>query len=103
MQVLFQIKLPAIVKKKEDHYLSSCPILDVHSQGDTEKQALEHLTEALRLFFTSCFERGILEEVMRNCGFEPMKGIAKSVPFPSRYKSIEVPLPFKISPSACHV
>jgi len=103
VQVLIHINLPAIVKKKEDHYLSSCPILDVHSQGDTEKQALDHLKEALRLFFTSCFERGTLDEVMRNCGFKPIGGIAKKVPFPSRYKSIEVPLPFKISPSACHV
>ena len=47
------------------------PPLDVYSQGDTEEAALVNLAEALHLFIESCFERGALEEVLKDCGFRP--------------------------------
>lgn len=98
MQVIFTIQLPAQVKKSGKWYMSSCPVLDVHSQGETEKNALNNLIEALRLFLVSCFERGVLDEVLSDCGFKPVevKGPIKAQPFPKKYKSINVPLPFSL-------
>jgi len=62
-------KLPYAVVKKGKWFISSCPILDVYSQGRTEKKAKENLVEALSLFFSSCFERNVLDEVLKECGF----------------------------------
>ena len=97
MQIVFEARFPAEVKKEEDYYVSCCPVLDVWSQGPTKRKALENLTEAVQLFLISCFERGTLDEVLRDCGFTAYKKIPKPRPFPSRYESIRVPLPFQTS------
>ena len=107
MQVIFTVQLPAQVKKRGKWYISSCPILDVYSQGETEKKALDNLVEALRLFLVSCFERGTMDEVLSDFGFKPVevKGPIKAQPFPKKYKSINVPLPFNLKGrrAHCHV
>jgi predicted RNase H-like HicB family nuclease len=65
----FRIKVPVKIAKRKRWVLASCPILDLHSQGETEKKARENLGEAMRLFFVSCFERGTLDKVLKKCGF----------------------------------
>ena len=52
--VQFSAKLPLKITRKKKWFVASCPILDVHSQGDTEKKARKNLSEALSLFFISC-------------------------------------------------
>jgi len=64
-----QIQLPFDIEKKNDWYISSCDVLDVHSQGKTKDEAKHNLGEALFLFFLSCFERGTIDEVLKDCGF----------------------------------
>ena len=107
MQVVFTVKLPARVKKEHGRFVSSCPILDVWSQGESHEKALQNLKQALQLFFLSCFERGTLTQVLKNCGFKQIGHPVKERPFPKRYESVEVPLPFQIPPKAdpaeCHV
>lgn len=104
MQVTLNFKLPAQVKKKGKYYVSCCPVLDVYSQGETKELALENLAEALRLFLISCFERGVLDEVLRDCGFQPIevKGPVKVRPFPKKYESVNVSLPFNLKGSHAH-
>ncbi len=58
------------VREDEVGCISYCPALDVRSQGDTEQEALDNLSEALRLFILSYFERGRLERVLKDRGFE---------------------------------
>ena len=72
-RVVFEVKLPATVKKKAAHWVSSCPVLDVFSQGSTEEEARKNLEEALRLFLLSCYERGTLEDALKECGFSLAK------------------------------
>jgi len=103
MQVTFTVKLPALVKKEKRGrvYISSCPVLDVYSQGESREKALANLKEALRLFFISCFERGTLPAVLKGSGFQLIeKRGVKAVPFPSKYDSINLPLPFQIPAKA---
>ena len=64
-----EMRLPACTKKEGAWYIASCPPLDVHSQGMSETEALHNLTEALRFFIESCFERGTLEQVLKDSGF----------------------------------
>jgi len=65
MQIGMEFRLPAKVRKKGKWYVSSCPLLDVHSQGHTKEEARQNLIDALVFFLESCFERGTLEEVLR--------------------------------------
>ena len=63
--VQFIAKVPVKITKKRKWFLASCPILDVHSQGETENKARKNLAEALSLFFISCFERGSLDSLLK--------------------------------------
>ena len=53
------------MKKKGKWLISSCNLLDVHSQGHTREQAERNLKDALATFLLSCYERGTLEVVLR--------------------------------------
>ncbi len=88
-------KLPVIIKKENDYFISCCPILDVLSQGDTEKIAKKNLVEAITLFFISCYERGTLDEVLKESGFIATKPTKKSDP--PDYDWIDVPLNFEVN------
>jgi predicted RNase H-like HicB family nuclease len=94
--VQFNFQIPVEIKQKGKWFIANCPVLDVVTQGKTLEQAKHNLGEALSLFLFSCYERGTLDSVMRNCGFSP----AISNKFqdeqhqPQEY--INVPLPFMI-------
>ena len=106
-KVQFSMSIPVTVTKKKKWYLASCPILDIHSQGETEKKARDKLGEAISLFITSCFERGVLDEVFKSCGFKavyspPAHGKQKAV---KKSDYINVPIPFLVnqtSQTECH-
>ena len=70
-RVIFEFQLPYKMKQEGKWYIASCPILDIHSQGTTEAKAKNNLIEALQLFFESCFERGTLDQVLKESGFRP--------------------------------
>lgn len=95
LPVQFNMQLPVKITKKEKWYVSSCPVLDVYSQGDTLENAKKNLIEALSLFLISCFERGTLDAVLQDCGFRPVTSGRLSIRTqPDDY--INVPLPFMI-------
>ncbi|MFH1672180.1 MAG: hypothetical protein ABIF87_01950 [Pseudomonadota bacterium] len=106
-EVRFSAHLPVKIIKRKKWFLASCPILDVHAQGDTEKQAKKNLVEALTLFFVSCFERGTLDAVMKECGFTPAYPPTqyKKKPVVSKGDYIDVPIPFFVDSTKlgqCH-
>ena len=82
--------------REDNLYVSYCPVLDVYSQGYTEEEAVKNLHEALSLFLLNCFERGVLEDVMKQSGFVPAKGTHAA---PEEKCTLEVPLPF-MAPAA---
>lgn len=61
----FRIKVPVKIAKRKRWFLASCPILDLHSQGETQKKGQQNLGEAMRVFFLSCFERGTLDRILK--------------------------------------
>ena len=67
----FQLQLPAIFTREGDWIVGCFPNLDVTSQGRTQQEAEHNLIEAAQLFIESCFERNVLDEVLKNCGFVP--------------------------------
>jgi predicted RNase H-like HicB family nuclease len=90
--ITMTIKLPIKVVKKRRWYVASCPVLDVFSQGETEKEAIDNLSEALSLFLISCLERGTLEQVLRECGFNDVSPEIVNKPTLSKKRYIDIPL-----------
>jgi predicted RNase H-like HicB family nuclease len=43
-------RLTCVIEREGDAYVSSCPELDIASQGDTIEQARRNLIEAVELF-----------------------------------------------------
>lgn len=81
--------LPVKLTKRKKWFLASCPIVDIHSQGTTEREAKKNLIEALSVFFVTCIENGTLDQVMRECGFE----LGEPSRMPSREMDyVDVPL-----------
>lgn len=72
--IAFNLTFHAEVKKEGRWYIAGSPELDVYSQGLSERKALENLTEALRVFVESCFERGVLEKVFKKAGYVVRRG-----------------------------
>jgi predicted RNase H-like HicB family nuclease len=92
-----EFRLPAKIRKKGKWYVSSCPSLDVHSQGHTKEEARRNLINALVFFLESCFERGTLDEVLREAGFSAVTSAsAARVRLPKDSESVTVPLPLMI-------
>jgi predicted RNase H-like HicB family nuclease len=65
----FSIRVALHLKKEGRWVIASAPALDVHSQGRTDEEAINNLSEAIRLFIGSCYERGTLDQVLKDCGF----------------------------------
>ena len=67
----------------------------------TEEEAKKNMIEAIRLFIVSCFEKGTLDAVLKECGFKPIKKIMHT---PKYHKFVTVPIPFNIAThhSVCH-
>lgn len=68
-QINFDITVSFEINHDEVGYVSHCPQLDIFSQGTTEKEAIENLKEAITLFLESCFTRGTLFDVLKECGY----------------------------------
>lgn len=106
-------KLPVEVKKKGKIFVSCCPAFDLWSQGDSKDEAEKNIKEAAGLFIVSCFERGTIDQVLKDCGFHPIhtatgnfvSGSAPLSDTPDQLM-IDVPIPFNVSRSdnytPCH-
>lgn len=68
------MNVPVSVKQEGAWFISRCDPLNLFSQGQTEQQAIENIQEAVELFIESCYERGTLEQVLKDCGFQPAHG-----------------------------
>ena len=92
----FFVKLPIKFTERKDWILASCPIIDVHSQGETKKKAKENLEEAISLFLKSCLERNTLDQVLKQSGFERINHYRE-------HQSVTVPIPTEAVLSECRV
>ena len=93
--VTFRASFPISITKKQKHYVSCCPVLDVWSQGETKEEATENLRDALQLFLIDCYERGTLDKVLKDSGFTAARTPPKKE-MPSSKNRIDIILPFII-------
>lgn len=50
--------------------IAHSPMLDLCGQGEDRETAISSLKEATQLFLVSCHERGTLDAVLKQSGFE---------------------------------
>ena len=105
-QMTFKMNVPIKIIKRKKWFLASCPVLDIHSQGETEGKAKKNLGEALFIFFTTSLEMGTFEEVLKGCGFKPVMTFPKkTVRKTPKQEYLDIALPFVASrknPQRCH-
>jgi predicted RNase H-like HicB family nuclease len=100
------IKLPIKIIKRKKWYVADCPVLDVASQGDTANKAKKNLIEALSVFLATCIEHGTLDDVMKQCGFKPVKASEKKAVSVKPSDYVNIPIHLLSSESyrgRCHV
>lgn len=86
-------RLPYVLVRRRHWVVAHCPILDISSQGETAAKAKAALTEATRLFVMSCYQRGVLDQVLKECGFAgkavrkvtPKRKLELTLPIPASY------------------
>ena len=96
---MFNVQLPYTVKRNGLAHVAWCPALDVYSQGPSHKKAVKNLGDALRLFLMSCYERGTLDQVLRESGFRPAAPIRRASTkraVSKGFDTLMVPLPFLV-------
>ena len=91
-RIRFELSVPVTTREDSVGYIARCPALDVYSQGPTEDVAIRNLVEALELFLASCYRRGQLDRVLKDCGFELDQNPESPVPDTQRMVRIPVPL-----------
>jgi hypothetical protein len=71
MRMKIEFRLQCVVRHDDRTglFLSSCPSLDLHSQGTTAEQARAAIEDGLAMFLRACLRRGILEEALERRGF----------------------------------
>lgn len=89
--ISFKMKMPITVRKEGKWYISCCPILNVYSQGDSHDKAVSNLIEAMRLFVESCYERGTLDQVLKESGFHATQVIAENTHDDTEVVDIDFP------------
>lgn len=93
MRLGFYAELYCQIEQQDGWYIAHCPPLDVASQGKTRNKALENIKQACALFLESCIERGTLEEVLADCGWN-----GQSISIPESAESFRIPLMLRKSP-----
>ena len=66
----FNVKLQVVMMKEQDTFIAFCPALDLSSCGSTEEEAKKMFVDAAHEFFTFCLEKGTLEEVLQDYGWQ---------------------------------
>jgi predicted RNase H-like HicB family nuclease len=46
-----QVPLPVVIAKEDKWFVASCPILDVDTQGKTEKEVKENMEDLINDYF----------------------------------------------------
>ncbi len=63
------IKLQTLISQEDGIWLAECPSIDVATQAETESAAFAAIDEAVKAWFESCLERGVLREALLESGF----------------------------------
>ena len=95
-QVQLTIQIEAVIRGADEEWVAVCPPLDIASQSDSPDAALASLTEAVEAWFESCLDRKVLDQALRECGFQRFVGsseVATGDPDQSNHRMIRCSVP----------
>ncbi len=72
-KVNFQFALPVSIIKEGNSFIAFSPALDLSTVGDTFEEAQKRFEEAVELFFEEITEKGTVEEVLTELGWQKNK------------------------------
>jgi len=72
INVVFNLKGAFRNDNVAEGVVSYCPALNVFSHGKTKEEAKEALSNAIRLFLETCYQRNTLGDILRKAGFNPL-------------------------------
>ena len=65
-----EFDIPLFFMKQGDQILVYTPVLDLVTSGDNKEQAISNFKEATEIFFNDIRERGVIDEVLSELGWE---------------------------------
>jgi predicted RNase H-like HicB family nuclease len=70
VKIKIEVSGIAHLEKDGDLFSSYFPSLNIASQGVNIREAKENLQKSIEMFIEDCLQRGVLEDVLRDCGFK---------------------------------
>ena len=97
---MIPIRVPLLLWKEGDAYVSFTPALDLSTCGNTRDEAVRNMNEAAQLFFQTAEERNCLQELLESYGWEltdDERWLPPSVPLPDGLSlTVDVPVPVAV-------
>lgn len=89
------VTLPLMIWKEDDQFVAFTPALDLSSCGSSEKEAVDHFSEAVDLFFETAVEQNTLQDLLQSLGWRLQNNnwIPSSQRVDGREFTVKVPLP----------
>lgn len=72
-KVYFEISLPVFVLKENKYFIAYSPVLDLSTSGKSFEEAKQRFNEVVQVFFEELLEKGALEEVLADLGWQKLK------------------------------
>lgn len=66
----YNVSLPVLILKEGRHFVAYTPALDLATSGKTYEQAQERFSEAVEIFFEEIAEKGTVEKVLSELGWQ---------------------------------
>lgn len=70
---VLKFSLPVSIFREGDKFVAYTPALDISTSADTLKKVRERFSEIVVIFFEEIKEKGTLEEVLEELGWEKLK------------------------------
>ena len=71
---LSQIALPVSILKEGKYFIAYSPVLDLSTSSKTFEEVKKRFDEAVEIFFEELIDKGTLDKVLAELGWEKIKG-----------------------------
>ncbi|OGY27171.1 MAG: hypothetical protein A2Z42_01980 [Candidatus Woykebacteria bacterium RBG_19FT_COMBO_43_10] len=86
------VSLPVFIIKEQNYFVAYTPALDFAATGDSVESAKKSFSEAVNIFLDEIEEKGTLEEVLQEFGWQKINNTLKPPEVVSQTKeTIKIP------------
>lgn len=89
----FEVSLPVLFLKEGKYFVAYTPALDLATSGESFDQVRSRFAEVVQIFFEELLEKGTLEEVLSNLGWQKIqKEWVPPVLVSQQWESFKIPV-----------